>query len=130
MRLDGKKQVKKMGAVPVHKGTPLTLLGPQSRFGDKSLGIRVVCPQIGTAVLRGLMSLGIPFDIAFPGVREEGGVIEMIRALLPFNPGQATGNFVTALLLPVGPPPRLSVRRRASTRPQGYVFPFRVVLSV
>ena len=24
---------------------PLTLLGPQSRFGDKTLGIRVVCPQ-------------------------------------------------------------------------------------
>ena len=32
----------------------LTLLGPQSRFGVKSLGIRMVCPQIGTAVLKGL----------------------------------------------------------------------------
>ena len=32
-------------------GAPLTLLGPQSRFGGKSLGIRMVCPQIGTAVL-------------------------------------------------------------------------------
>ena len=26
-------------------------LTPQSRFGDKSLGIKMVCPQIGTAVL-------------------------------------------------------------------------------
>ena len=32
----------------------LTLLEPQSRFGDKSHGIRMVCPQIGTAVLKGL----------------------------------------------------------------------------
>ena len=32
-----------------------TLFGPQSRFGRKSLGIRLVCPQIGTAVLKGLM---------------------------------------------------------------------------
>ena len=32
----------------------LTLLEPQSRFGDKSLGVRLVCPQIGTAVLKGL----------------------------------------------------------------------------
>ena len=31
-----------------------TLLGPQSRFGDKLLGIWVVCPQNGTAVLKGL----------------------------------------------------------------------------
>ena len=31
-----------------------TLLGPQSRCGDKSLGIKLVCPQIGTAVLKGL----------------------------------------------------------------------------
>ena len=32
----------------------LTLLAPQSRFGDNSLGIRLVCPEIGTAVLKGL----------------------------------------------------------------------------
>ena len=32
----------------------LTLLGPQSRFGDKLLVIRVVCPQNGTAVLKAL----------------------------------------------------------------------------
>ena len=31
-----------------------TLLGPQSRFGDKLLQIWVVCPQNGTAVLKGL----------------------------------------------------------------------------
>ena len=29
----------------------ILVLGPQSRFGDKSLEIRMVCPQIGTAVL-------------------------------------------------------------------------------
>ena len=32
-----------------------TLLGPQSRFGGKSLGIIEVCPQIGTAVLEGFV---------------------------------------------------------------------------
>ena len=35
----------------------LTLLGPQSRFGDNSLGIRLVCPQTGTAVLKVLAAL-------------------------------------------------------------------------
>ena len=35
-------------------GPLLTLLGPQSRFGDNSLGIRLVCTLIGTAVLKGL----------------------------------------------------------------------------
>ena len=32
----------------------LTLLEPQSRFGDKPLQFQVVCPQNGTAVLKGL----------------------------------------------------------------------------
>ena len=32
----------------------LTLLEPQSRFGDKPLNLQVVCPQNGTAVLKGL----------------------------------------------------------------------------
>ena len=32
----------------------LTLLGPQSRFGDKPLKFQVVCPQNETAVLKGL----------------------------------------------------------------------------
>ena len=32
----------------------LTLLGPQSRFGGKLLELWVVCPQNGTAVLKGL----------------------------------------------------------------------------
>ena len=32
----------------------LTLLGPQSRFGDKTLGIRLKCTQNRTAVLEGL----------------------------------------------------------------------------
>ena len=30
------------------------VIAPQSRFGDKLLKIRVVCPQNGTAVLQGL----------------------------------------------------------------------------
>ena len=34
-----------------------TLLEPQSRFGDKSLNFQVVCPQNGTAVLKGLTVL-------------------------------------------------------------------------
>ena len=33
----------------------LTLLGPQSRFGDKPLKFQVDCPQNGTAVLKGFM---------------------------------------------------------------------------
>ena len=32
-------------------------LGPQSCFGDKILGVRVVCPQNGTAVLAGLRGI-------------------------------------------------------------------------
>ena len=36
------------------------LLEPQSRFGDKLLGIRLVCPQHGTAVLKGLRNFHIP----------------------------------------------------------------------
>ena len=32
----------------------LTLLDPQSRFGGKPLKLQVVCPQNGTAVLKGL----------------------------------------------------------------------------
>ena len=37
-------------------GLDLTLLEPQSRFGDKPLKCQVVCPQNETAVLKGLMS--------------------------------------------------------------------------
>ena len=36
--------------------TDLTLLEPQSRFGDKPLKFQVPCPQNGTAVLKGLSS--------------------------------------------------------------------------
>ena len=32
----------------------LTLLEPQSRFGDKPVKLEVICPQNGTAVLKGL----------------------------------------------------------------------------
>ena len=35
---------------------PLTLLKLQSRFGDTLLGIRVICRQNGTAVLKGLIT--------------------------------------------------------------------------
>ena len=35
-------------------GAVLTPLEPQSRFGDKLLEIRLVCPQNGTALLKGL----------------------------------------------------------------------------
>ena len=34
----------------------LTLLEPQSRCGDKPLKFQVICPQNGTAVLKGLTS--------------------------------------------------------------------------
>ena len=45
-----------MGAVgPInYVWSPLTPLEPQPRFGDKLLEIRLVCPQNGTAVLKGL----------------------------------------------------------------------------
>ena len=33
----------------------LTLLEPQSRFGDKPVNFQLVCPQNGTAVLKGLI---------------------------------------------------------------------------
>ena len=36
----------------------LTLIGLESRFGDKLLRIRVLCPQNGTAVLKGLTKCG------------------------------------------------------------------------
>ena len=38
----------------------LTLVGLQSRFGDESLVIRLVCPQIGTAVLKGIRVQPVP----------------------------------------------------------------------
>ena len=42
------------GAPLPHEGSLLTLLEPQSRFGDKRVKFQVVCPQHGTAVLKGL----------------------------------------------------------------------------
>ena len=39
---------------------PLTLLEPQSRFWDKPAKIQVVCPQNGTAVLKGLNGVPTP----------------------------------------------------------------------
>ena len=40
--------------VLVCRAAGLTPLEPQSRFGDKPLKYQVVCPQNGTAVLKGL----------------------------------------------------------------------------
>ena len=44
--------------VCLHTGTAvlngLTLLEPKSRFGDRPVKFQVVCPQNGTAVLKGL----------------------------------------------------------------------------
>ena len=48
---------------------PLTFLEPQSRFGDKPLKLQVVCPQNGTAVLKGLMGRWHPSVPWFPGFR-------------------------------------------------------------
>ena len=39
------------------RGTILTLLELQSHFGDNPLKFQVVCPQIGTAVLKELTVL-------------------------------------------------------------------------
>ena len=36
---------------------PLSLLGPQSRFGDKTLGIKVVCPKTGLQYYKGLRTV-------------------------------------------------------------------------
>ena len=53
------------GAIVFQPSTfPLTHLEPQSRFGDKPVKFQVVCPQNGTAVLKGLtrgrLTLPIP----------------------------------------------------------------------
>ena len=43
-------------------------LEPQSRFGDRPVKFRVVCPQNGTAVLKGLMNEASSFAIDRPCV--------------------------------------------------------------
>ena len=43
-----------MGEILSARPRSLTPLGPQSRFGDKPFKFQVVCPQNGTAVLKGL----------------------------------------------------------------------------
>ena len=43
-----------------HSGRPqLNLSGPQSRSGDKLLRVRLVCPQNGTAVLKGSRNISL-----------------------------------------------------------------------
>ena len=49
-------------------GGDLTPLEPQSRFGDKPVKLYVICPQNGTAVLKGLIA-----GCLFPVVTAEGG---------------------------------------------------------
>ena len=55
----GKKRCAIIAAyyTPVYLGY-LSLLVLQSRLGDKPLGIRVVCSQKGTAVLKGVKTNG------------------------------------------------------------------------
>ena len=48
----------------------LTPLAPQSRFGDKTLKFQGVCPQNGTAVLKGLRSRN---NLEIPGTRIRSG---------------------------------------------------------
>ena len=53
---DKKKKKKKLNYGNRYvRSRHLTLSGPQSRFGDKVLEIWAVCPQNGTAVLKGLI---------------------------------------------------------------------------
>ena len=42
---------------PIRNVSSLTPLEPQSHFGDTPLKFQVICPQIGTAVLKGLTPL-------------------------------------------------------------------------
>ena len=55
----------------------LTLLGPQSRFGGESLGIRMVCPQIGTAVLEGYNFLSTSYFLDNWLENEGGGLVNL-----------------------------------------------------
>ena len=55
----------------------LTLLEPQSRFGDKPLKFQVVCPQNETAVLKGLSPLWKQQEVfkSFCFARQKTGII-------------------------------------------------------
>ena len=60
----------------------LTLLEPQSRFGDKPIKFQVVCPQNGTAVLKRLTVLSTrrhlaqPLSVPIRGV-EQGTIVNI-----------------------------------------------------
>ena len=56
----------------------LTLLGPQPRFGDQLLGIWVVCPPNGTAVLKGLRRPLRPCSVFFCSI---GGICSDLFSL-------------------------------------------------
>ena len=67
----------------VDRDDRFTILGLQSRYGDKLLRIGVVCPQNGTAVLKG------PSKIAFTKhPRKERGWHTLWTARTKINPRQ------------------------------------------
>ena len=47
-----RRRVRRAAETIIKDGGLLTLLEPQSRFGDKPVKFQVVCPQSGTAVLK------------------------------------------------------------------------------
>ena len=51
-------------AMALHRLQCLTLLEPQSRFGDKPLKCQVFCPQNGTAVLKGLEYNNVVYPVS------------------------------------------------------------------
>ena len=64
-------------------GLFVLLLEPQSRFGDKPLKLQVVCPQSGTAVLKGLSLLfglasGMIYIYGLVLVRKQLGVLFLL----------------------------------------------------
>ena len=50
----------------------LTLLGLQSRVGDKPLKVSVVCPQNGTAVLKGSKGSDSTEELPDKAIKHEG----------------------------------------------------------
>ena len=77
----------------------LTLLEPQSRFGDKPLKFQVVCPQNETAVLKGLMRKNWwqAFFVHFSCV---GGFFHFFGISASFDPNYYISAFFRALQEP------------------------------
>ena len=71
-----------------HSTGTLTLIEPQSGFGDKPLKRHVVCPQNGTAVLKGLsVRYGIPYGcLSYPqGCALFTGILRLPSLPLPMT---------------------------------------------